>query len=183
MLSNTDLIEKAAKIAAQAHAGQTRKGDDTPYIVHPFMVAMLLQKHAFSDVCIASALVHDVLEDTEYTADALRSALGDEVMAIVITLTEDKTLPWEERKKKYIESVRNGSEEAKAVSIGDKIHNLKSLLAMHAKMGPEIWNVFNRGKEQKLWFEEAMLKMFQGTWQHPLIDEYEKLVEQMRALD
>ncbi len=183
MVPNTNLIEKAAKIAAQAHAGQMRKGDDTPYIVHPFMVAMLLQKNGFSDTCIAAALVHDVLEDTEYGADALRSALGDEVMAIVLTLTEDKTLPWEERKKKYIESVRQGSEEAKAVSIADKIHNLKSLLAMHAQKGSETWKAFNRGKEQKLWFEEAMLQMFKETWRHPLVDEYEGLVQKMRLLD
>lgn len=183
MISGTDLIEQAAKIAAQAHAGQMRKGDDTPYIVHPFMVAMLLQKNGFSDTCIAAALVHDVLEDTDYGTDALREALGDEVLAIVLTLTEDKSLPWEERKKKYIESVRNGSEEAKAVSIADKIHNLKSLLTMHAQEGAGIWKVFNRGKEQKLWFEEAMLTMFQEAWQHELVGEYEQLIEQMKTLD
>lgn len=183
MLSSTDLIEKAAKIAAQAHMGQTRKGDDTPYIVHPFMVALLLKERAFSDVCIAAALVHDVLEDTEYGADALRDALGDEVMKVVLTLTEDKSLPWEERKKKYIESVRNGSEEAKAVSIADKIHNLKSLLAMHSQEGAGVWKVFNRGREQKIWFETAMLAMFRETWKNSLVEEYGLLVERSQALD
>lgn len=183
MISSAELIEQAAKIAAQAHTGQMRKGSDTPYITHPFMVAMLLQEHGFSETCIAAALVHDVLEDTDYGEDALRRALGDDVLAIVLTLTEDKTLSWEERKKKYIESVRQGSDEAKAVSIADKIHNLKSLLAMYQAKGPKIWSVFSCGREQKLWFEEAMLSMFQGTWKHVLVDEYEQLVEQAKKLD
>lgn len=172
-----NLIEKATRIAAVAHQNQTRKGDDLPYIIHPFMVAMKLTKYGFSEETVAAALVHDVLEDTDFPEKKLEKELGNKVLKIVKTVTNDDTLVWEEKKKKYIETVKNGSEEAKAVATADKIHNLESLLVAYEEQGPIIWQKFNRGKEQKVWFEKEMLKMLKKTWQHPLIKEYESLLE------
>ena len=161
---------------------QTRKGDDLPYIIHPFMVAIKLAKHSFPDTVIAAALTHDVLEDTEYPEDKLKNELGEEVLEIVKAVTNDGSLPWEEKKKKYIETVRAGSDGAKAVAVADKIHNLESLLLAYSEQGPELWKKFNRGKEQKLWFENEVLKMLKETWKHSLIEEYEKLLEQEKEL-
>ena len=178
-----NIIERAAKIAIRAHSGQKRKGDGSPYIVHPFMVALKLVKYNFSDTIIAAALTHDVLEDTNVPESELLKNLGNEVLEIVKTLSEDDSLLWEDRKKKYIEAVRNGPEGVKAVSAADKVHNLESLIKGHEEQGVEIWKKFNRGKEEKLWFESEMLTMLKQTWAHPLVDEFEVLVEQMRALD
>jgi (p)ppGpp synthase/HD superfamily hydrolase len=177
-----NVIEKAIRISVEAHQNQKRKGDDLPYIIHPVMVALKLVKHNFPDKVIAAALTHDVLEDTDYPEEKLRKELGDEVLKIIKAVTNDDSLPWEEKKKKYVESVRNGSEGAKAVAVADKIHNLESLLIAYEKQGPELWKRFNRGKEQKIWFENEVLKMLKGTWQHPLIDEYENLLEQEKDL-
>jgi len=177
-----ELIEKAKNIAEKAHEGQVRKTDGTPYIVHPFAVADILKKYDFGDTVIAAALVHDVLEDTDVTEEYLRQELGDEVANIVVAVSEDKSLPWKERKKRYIETVSNAGDSVKAVSIADKIHNAKSVLLSHAVMGEEVWNKFNRGKEEKLWFENAMLEMLKARWKHPLMTEYETLVSQLNAL-
>ena len=53
----------------------------------------------------------------------------------------------------------------------------------HKTMGSDIWTKFNRGKEQKMWFEHEMLKAFQESWDHPMIAEYEKLIKQVEKLD
>ena len=177
-----NIIEKATRIAVKAHQNQTRKGDDLPYIIHPFMVAMKLVKYGFSEETVAAALVHDVLEDTDFPKKELKKELGDKVFKIVESVTNDETLVWEEKKKKYIETVKKGSVEAKAVATADKIHNLESLLAAYEEQGPKIWQKFNRGKEQKVWFENEMLKMLKNTWQHPLINEYESLLEKETKL-
>lgn len=174
---NMNKIKKALKIAIEAHKDQTRKADGSPYIVHPLMVAFKLQKYNFSEEIIAAALTHDVLEDTDYPEKKLKEKLGDEVLEIIKAVTNDDSLPWEEKKKQYIETVRKGPEGARAVCIADKIHNLESLLEAYKEQGPEIWKKFNRGKEKKVWFETEVLKMLKETWQHPLIDEYEKLLE------
>jgi len=185
-----NIVEKAARIAVTAHKEQVRKSDGSPYIVHPFMCAMLLSKHAFPDEVVAAALVHDVLEDTTVSNDELRAALGDTVADIVEAVSEDSRVDWrtiengwEKRKEAYIETVRNASEGAKAVSVADKIHNLQSLLRAHEEQGPAVWKKFNRGKEAKLWFEKGVLTMLQETWQHPLVDEYAVLVARMEQLD
>jgi len=176
------LTELAARLAIRAHEGQRRKSDRTPYIIHPFMCALKLTDHDFSDVIVSAALVHDVLEDTEVTELELRDALGDAVVDIVCVVSEKKELPWEERKKEYVEAVRKGPESAKAVSIADKIHNMQSLLTAYDRDGDLLWEKFNRSVEKKLWFEELCLSMFKETWDHPLIDEYEELVAKMRLL-
>lgn len=176
------LVEKAFLLAESAHKTQTRKESKTPYIVHPVMVAFLLTKYGFGEVVVAAALVHDVLEDTLVTEAELRSELGAGVAELVLPVTHDDTLSWEEKKKAYIESVRNASEDVKAIATADKIHNAESLLAAYEKQGASLWNYFNAGREKKLWFEESMLAMLKETWGHPLVGEYERLVEKIRSL-
>lgn len=178
-----DLVEKALRIMLTAHGQQVRKTDSSPYIIHPMMVAKKLARLGFNDEVIAAAFIHDVLEDTDYPEKKLRQELGDKVVDIILPLSEDKKLEWEERKKKYINDVKNASVETKAVSIADKIHNLESIIETHKTMGSDIWSKFNRGKEQKMWFENAMLKAFQESWDHPMIAEYEKLIKQAEKLN
>ena len=177
------IIEKALRIAAKAHKEQVRKTDKSPYIVHPIQVGIILMLHQFDDEVVASGIVHDVIEDTDVTEAELREELGDVVVDIVLQISENKDLEWKERKLDYIETVRNGSDAVKAVSIADKIHNMKSLLDSYEVMGSDVLKVFTRGnKEGKLWFEEECLKMFKESWGHPLVDEYESLVEKFREL-
>jgi len=177
-----NLIEKAEQIATTAHKGQTRKDGKTPYIEHPTAVANILIKNNFPDEVVAAAFVHDVLEDTDFSEKDLLKELGEEVFAIVKTVSEDKSLPWEERKKAYVEQVRGGSEEAKAVSIADKIHNATNILSDYDKSGPDIWKRFTGGYEKTLWSAELVLSMFKDSWNHPLISEYETLVEKLKKL-
>lgn len=177
------LVETASQVAFVAHTGQTRKDSGSPYVIHPYMTALKLARHGFSETVAAAAIVHDVLEDTGVTEDQLRELLGEEVVTIVRALTEDKSLVWEKRKELYIESIRNAPDAVKAVSIADKIHNLESLLAAHAVQGPAVWKLFNRGRESKAWFEHTLLSAVQATWSHPLVDEYAQLVLRMDGLE
>ncbi len=176
------LIDKALRMAFAAHEGQMRH-EGIPYITHPVAVALMLAQHGFAQEVVAAALVHDVLEDTAVTEDEMRKELGDAVTGIVLAVSYDHALSWREQRERYIESVRQGSEGAKAVSVADKVHNAQSLLNLHAAGGPAIWSKFHTTREQKLWFEEAMLAMLKDSWQHPLVEEYEALVVKLRILD
>lgn len=179
---DTMLIDNAINLAVTWHTGQTRKVDGSPYIIHPIAVATMLAKNGFSDETIAAGYCHDLLEDTQCTEDDILTACGSKVLEIVKAVTNDDKKPWEEKKLGYIESVRNGPVEAKAVCVADKIHNLKSLIASHETQGPSIWKKFNRGKENKLWFELNVLKELKKNWNHPLLHEYEQLIEAMKKL-
>lgn len=176
-------IEQAAQIALRAHTGQVRKNDGSPYVIHPYLVALLLTSYDFPEQVIAAGLVHDVLEDTGVSVEELTAAVGGEVVALVQEVSEQKELPWEERKKKYIARIRDASSEVKAVSIADKIHNAQSMLRTHESEGSKLWSVFNRGRTEQLWFMHALLDAYRTNWQHPLIDIYADLVAALDQCD
>ena len=183
MNKDINLIERAIRIAISAHGDQIRKNDGSPYFIHPLMVGFKLKENDFSDTVVAAGIAHDILEDTDVTEDELREILGDEVVDIVTVVSHDDSLSWNDKKKGYVEQLRNASEEAKAVSVADKIHNAESMVVTHKEIGADIWKKFKRGKERKMWFEDMMVSMLKDTWDHPLIGEYEILVEKMRNME
>jgi (p)ppGpp synthase/HD superfamily hydrolase len=96
------LVETASLIAYVAHQGQVRKDDSSPYFIHPCQVGLKLTALGFDERVVAAGFVHDVLEDTTFPQSELERLLGTEVLEIVLAVSEDKTLSWEERKKQYI---------------------------------------------------------------------------------
>jgi (p)ppGpp synthase/HD superfamily hydrolase len=177
-----NLYETALKLAIKAHAGQKRKHDGSAYVAHPIMVARLVEQAGFSEIVIAAALVHDVLEDTAVTEIELRNQLGHEVVDIVTAVSENTNLPWEERKEAYVSNVVASKEAVFAVSVADKIHNAGDLIEFHKAVGPDAWKVFNRGKDKKIWFEKLLYTQLKKIWQHPLLDTYAVKISELEAL-
>jgi guanosine-3',5'-bis(diphosphate) 3'-pyrophosphohydrolase len=81
------LIERAYGAAERAHDGQKRKSGE-PYITHPVAVAQILADLGIGSKTIAAALLHDTVEDTEYTLDLLRADFGDEIAMLVDGVTK-----------------------------------------------------------------------------------------------
>ena len=81
------IVEKAFTVASKAHLGHTRKSGD-PYITHPIAVAQLLADLGIGPAGLAAALLHDTVEDTDYTLDELRADFGDEVAMLVDGVTK-----------------------------------------------------------------------------------------------
>lgn len=171
--------EVALHLAYTAHEGQVRKTDNSPYIIHPIMVAHLLTQIGASEEVIVAALLHDVLEDTSVSCEKLLTVSGAAVLEIVETVSENKSLPYEERKAAYINQVVAGGESVWLVSVADKIHNAESLLDHIAHVGADAWTHFNRGKVDKLRFEKKLHAALSVVWQHPLLDRYARLLEQL----
>ena len=97
-------------------------------------------------------------------------------------VSHDNALAWKERKLNYIEKVRNGSDGAKAVATADHMYNCENTLATYAKVGSELWKHFSRGRDERIWFEEATLIMLRESWEHPLVDDFARSVEKMKEL-
>jgi GTP diphosphokinase / guanosine-3',5'-bis(diphosphate) 3'-diphosphatase len=81
------LIERAYATAERAHSGQKRKSGE-PYITHPVAVAQILADLGIGAKTLAAALLHDTVEDTDYTLDMLRKDFGDEVAMLVDGVTK-----------------------------------------------------------------------------------------------
>ncbi len=177
------LIERAVRTAVRLHEGQTRKTDpDLPYVTHLFHVAFIVQAHGFPETAVAAALLHDALEDTEYTPEELAGDFGEDVCAIVMAVTERKGLRWEERKRLYLDTVAASGPEVKAVCAADKIHNLSTILDAYAERGEALWSTFRRGREKTLRFYVEALTAVSAGWSHPIIDAYRAVVERAEHL-
>src|SRR3712207_3105258 len=115
----------AIEIAAQAHAGQVRKGTNTPYVSHPYAVGMMLSQTGCAEDMVIAGILHDTVEDTDLTLDYISEHFGDHVALIVEGCSEpDKSLPWEERKSHTLQYLRTAPWEVRVVSCADKLHNI-----------------------------------------------------------
>ncbi len=154
----TPRIRDAIFLAVRIHSNMTRKGDGLPYITHPIAVfGLLTHWGANEDTCIAG-LLHDVIEDVPEDQkgplrEEIKLTFGEAVLDIVEGVTEqDKTLPWKERKKHYLEHLKGASQPCLLVSCADMTHNLISLVEGYKKEGEEFWKRFNANKQWKVWF-------------------------------
>ena len=84
---DTSIVERAFVAAETAHQGQLRKSGD-PYITHPVAVAEILVEFGLDPATIAAALLHDTVEDTNYSSEKLRADFGDEVASLVEGVTK-----------------------------------------------------------------------------------------------
>jgi (p)ppGpp synthase/HD superfamily hydrolase len=127
-------IEQALRAITILHKDQVRKGSQPiPYVSHLFAVAMIAADYTQDEDTIITALLHDTLEDTDYTGAELQEDFGGTVREMVEALSEDQggtqgSIPWKERKIAYAKSLRKAPEGALIVAAADKIHNMRCIV-------------------------------------------------------
>lgn len=119
MYKLNDDVTKALKLSMTAHAGQKDKaGED--YFFHPLTVALTVARNGGTDECIEAALLHDVVEDTDYTLNDLSDLGFDKsVIDALALLTHKKEIPYMD----YVRSLKNNSI-ARTVKMADLMHNM-----------------------------------------------------------
>jgi len=131
MLTGLRLISEAADLAARRHNGMARKGrGNEPYINHLAEVANLLA--AATDGAdaelVAAGWLHDAIEDTETTREELAAKFSPRVASLVAEVTDDMTLPKDQRRRRQIVDAPHKSPDAKLIKIADKISNIRARL-------------------------------------------------------
>jgi (p)ppGpp synthase/HD superfamily hydrolase len=136
-LAGDGLARQAYEFAADAHAGQTRKGGDSPYIAHPTEVARLLHHEGFADEeLLAAVFLHDVVEDTDHTIEEIYDGFGEGVGELVDAMTEDKSIePYEARKDHHRDQVEAAGTGAARIYAADKLANLRDMRTLYASVG------------------------------------------------
>jgi len=129
MLTGTRLVSEAADFAARRHSGMQRKGrGNEPYINHLAEVANLLAAatEGADAELVAAGWLHDTIEDTETTHRELAEKFGERVAALVVEVTDDMTLPKDERRRRQVVEAPSKSPGAKLIKIADKISNIRA---------------------------------------------------------
>jgi len=154
------LIDLAIELTMKAHQNQVRKGTDIPYITHPMAVGIILAKAGCSDEVIIAGILHDSVEDTSLTLDDLSDTFGEKVAMIVKGVSEqDKSLPWEERKRHTRDFLKEASPQVKFVALADKLNNIRAIATDYEEIGEAIWDRFNRGRDAQKGYYQSLVQV------------------------
>lgn len=179
----TSRFDQALQLAHQWHARQVRKGSGVPYIAHLLGVASIaLEFGAGEDEAIA-ALLHDALEDgpSNLNRDAsdlkreLEASFGTHVLHLIQGCTDAEPQagqakePWAERKRAYLQRLRQKEASTLLVSGSDKLYNARAILVDLLTHGEAVFERFTAGRGGTLWYYRA------------LSDAYRKRVAEIQA--
>lgn len=129
---DAQIIEKAYSLARDAHRNQRRRSGE-PYIMHPVAVAKILFKLGMDNECIVGALLHDVVEDTDYDIDYIKKEFGDVVALLVDGVTKLGQIPLSTREEVQAENIRkmfiamNEDIRVIIIKLCDRLHNMRTL--------------------------------------------------------
>ncbi|MBC2708995.1 MAG: HD domain-containing protein [ANME-2 cluster archaeon] len=150
-----------------------------------------MKNNAPNHVVIAG-LLHDVVEDGDYTLSDIRDEFGDEVAALVdggfepeelINAKGGKSKIWPERKAHTIDFIKNADRDMNLLSCADKLANIRDIIRDYNRLGDGVWGIFNALKESVAWYYISMLDAFgngdEGISDTPAFKEFEKYVGEM----
>lgn len=134
--NDKDLIRNALDIAIDAHKNQYRKSGE-PYIFHPISVAKIVAEKIGLDAnSIAAALLHDVVEDSEYNIEKIKSVFGEKIAKIVEGLTKisklkkDKIISIQSENFRKMLLTLNDDVRVILIKIADRLHNMRTMDSM-----------------------------------------------------
>jgi (p)ppGpp synthase/HD superfamily hydrolase len=177
---------EALTYAIDAHGAQTRKGSEVPYVAHLLAVASLVLEAGGDEEMAIAGLLHDAIEDTDATAAEIAAAFGPRVAGIVEGCTdtdESPKPPWRPRKERYIAHLAAPGvpREVLVVSLADKLHNARSMLAEYRHFGEEVSRWFNAGPEEQIWYYQTLAGIFSARLPGPMTNELRRTVDELRV--
>ena len=176
-------FHRALSYAARLHATQFRKGTTRPYVAHLLGVTSTVLTHGGDEDEAIAALLHDAVEDQggKPRLREIRRKFGERVARIVEGCTDadtDPKPPWLERKKKYLQHLRDADSSIRLVSAADKLYNAREILSDLRTHRDSVWSRFKGGKEGTLWYYDEVAKILRTG---ELVEELDRVVAELRS--
>ncbi|REK19356.1 MAG: bifunctional (p)ppGpp synthetase/guanosine-3',5'-bis(diphosphate) 3'-pyrophosphohydrolase [Actinobacteria bacterium] len=130
-----ELLRRAYDVAARAHRGQSRK-TGAPYITHPLAVALMLAETGLDAPTVAAAFLHDTVEDTELTLEAIRQEFGDEIASLIDGVTKLDRVRYTNREQAQAATIRKMvvamAQDVRVllIKLFDRLHNIRTVGAL-----------------------------------------------------
>lgn len=178
-------LADALRWSAELHAGDRRKGTRIPYIAHPLAVASIVLELGGSLEEVIAALLHDVVEDCKVPYEDIEQRFGPRVRRLVESATDAPpgsargAATWHERKERYLKHLETMTEDERRLAIADKVHNARSMLADHGRLGDAFWTKFNAPREDQLWYYGGIVERLRSGGSEPQVEELAGIVERL----
>jgi len=133
--TDVESLRAAYAVAAEAHAGQSRRTGD-PYIVHPLAVAQILAAYGLDTDTLVAALLHDVVEDTEISLDDVEEQFGSDVALLVDGVTKLDRIKFSSREEQQAATIRKMAValakdiRVLLIKLADRTHNMRTIDAL-----------------------------------------------------
>jgi (p)ppGpp synthase/HD superfamily hydrolase len=181
-------FDEALVLASSLHREQARKASGVPYMAHLLGVASLVLEEGGSEDMAIAALLHDAAEDQggEAVLAEIASAFGTDVARWVRQSSDSFVKPkpeWEARKRHHLAEIPGADREARLIMLADKVHNARSILADHARVGDVVWERFSVPRERTLWYYDRLLQVFDRRLSPVLYDTLSECVSRMKELN
>lgn len=172
-------VEQAIRAASVLHEDQLRKGVvPLPYISHLMAVTLILCDYTDDEDTIVAGLLHDTLEDTDYTLKELREDFGGPVSELVLALSEPKLdaqgnkLPWIEKKKQYSKQLKLASEQALIIAAADKIHNFRCLVEEYYEEPERFIKDFGPNQKDRMEAYQTIANVINSRLKNKILEEF-----------
>jgi (p)ppGpp synthase/HD superfamily hydrolase len=179
----TPKFVEALGYAAEKHATQTRKAGEVPYLGHLLSVAGLVIEADGTETQAIAALLHDAAEDQggERTLAEIDQKFGADVASIVAECSdtfEAPKPPWRGRKERYIQHLREASDDAVLVSLADKLDNARAILRDFRAHGNEVWQRFSvQDPQLHLWYYRSLLEVYSQRAHNWMVGELHDVID------
>jgi (p)ppGpp synthase/HD superfamily hydrolase len=179
-------VEQAIRAAAVLHKDQLRKGSmPFPYITHLVATAFTLVDYTHDEDVIIAALLHDTLEDTDYTLDELQEDFGGVVRELVESVTEPRSTEtekysWKEKKAIYIKQLKRAPENAVLIAAADKIHNFRTIVEDYYDAPERFSQDFGKNYDDRLEAYQAVANVINNRLQGPILAEFNHVFEEYK---
>lgn len=183
---DTELLDRAIGFAVRAHSGTERRGKGFPYIVHPMEAVAIVATITPDQEMLAAAALHDVVEDTDFTIDDIRSAFGERIASLVEKETDieiaemDYSKSWHARKQAAIDRLAEAPRDAKIVAMGDKLSNMRAIARDYSKVGDDLWNLFHvTDRSEHEWHYRGLADSLRELSDTEAFQEFESLIDKV----
>lgn len=172
-------IEQAIRAASVLHKNQLRKGSmPFPYITHLMAVSMILLDYTDDENTIVAALLHDTIEDTDYTEAELVEDFGGDIAEIVVALSEPKEqngkkLSWKEKKAAYAKQLHDAPEAALMIAAADKAHNFRTIVEEYYDDHQRFLKDFGGTLIERVSVYDAIADAITERLDNPIVKEFE----------
>ncbi len=184
-------FQDALCLAYHLHGETYRKSTNIPTMAHLLSVCGLVMYDGGCEDEDIAALLHDALEDApeKISPEVIKERFGEKVLNIIRissdtseSYTGGQKEPWRVRKERYIEHVKKTDPSLLRVTVADKVDNAQAILRDLKEDGAKVWERFNAGREDQLWYYQSTLEAYKAAgFQGHLLEELKELVAQLVA--